>query len=210
MSKKKIILLLVFAGFLVGCHQTNTNNKSATKSKNATGETVYEYDIKQENSTSAKDTLEKNKIKNDDSLNEKVNTNNKSSKINEINITQKSAVNQEQHTNTNKTETKKSSNTNQVIEAVDSKANSNQSTNSNSDQQSVPKENVSDKNSENASQEKPKEDTSTSQKYYFAKCDCGYLVESHESFDDAVSKLFAAGHGNSYEHSGYVAGGDLD
>ena len=42
------------------------------------------------------------------------------------------------------------------------------------------------------------------------KCDCGYMVESHVSMDDAINKLFAAGHGNSYEHSGYVAGGDLD
>ncbi len=36
------------------------------------------------------------------------------------------------------------------------------------------------------------------------------MVESHVSMDDAINKLFAAGHGNSYEHAGYVAGGDLD
>lgn len=48
------------------------------------------------------------------------------------------------------------------------------------------------------------------QKYYFAKCDCGYTTESHESVQDAINKLFSQGHGNSSEHAGYVAGGDLD
>lgn len=200
MSKKKIVLLLVFANFLVGCHQTSSKHESAIKYKNQTEETQYEADSKQENSTSVNDTFENNEIKNDGN----------NSKNNEIIIIKKSATNQKQNTQANKTETKETSQENKVFQATGSKASENQNRNSNVEQPNVPKENVSDKNSGNVSQEKPKEDTSTSQKYYFAKCDCGYMIESHESVDDAISKLFAAGHGNSYEHSGYVAGGDLD
>ena len=200
MSKKKIVLLLVFANFLVGCHQTSSKHESAIKYKNQTEETQYEADSKQENSTSVNDTFENNEIKNDGN----------NSKNDEIIIIKKSATNQKQNTQANKTETKETSQENKVFQATDSKASENQNRNSNVEQPNVPKENVSDKNSGNVSQEKPKEDTSTSQKYYFAKCDCGYMIESHESVDDAISKLFAAGHGNSYEHSGYVAGGDLD
>lgn len=200
MSKKKIVLLLVFANFLVGCHQTSSKHESAIKYKNQTEETQYEADSKQENSTSGNDTLENNEIKNDGS----------NSKNDEIIIIKKSATNQKQNTQANKTETKETSQENKVFQATGSKASENQNRNSNIEQPNVPKENVSDKNAGNISQEKPKEDTSPSQKYYFAKCDCGYMIESHESVDDAISKLFAAGHGNSYEHSGYVAGGDLD
>ena len=200
MSKKKIVLLLVFANFLVGCHHTSSKHESAIKYKNQTEETQYEADSKQENSTSVNDTFENNEIKNDGN----------NSKNDEIIIIKKSATNQKQNTQANKTETKETSQENKVFQATDSKASENQNRNSNVEQPNVPKENVSDKNSGNVSQEKPKEDTSTSQKYYFAKCDCGYMIESHESVDDAISKLFAAGHGNSYEHSGYVAGGDLD
>lgn len=200
MSKKKIVLLLVFANFLVGCHQTSSKHESAIKYKNQTEETQYEADSKQENSTSVNDTFENNEIKNDGN----------NSKNDEIIIIKKSATNQKQNTQANKTETKETSQENKVFQATGSKASENQNGNSNVEQPNVSKENVSDKNAGNVSQEKPKEDTSPSQKYYFAKCDCGYMIESHESVDDAISKLFAAGHGNSYEHSGYVAGGDLD
>ncbi len=62
MSKKKIFLLLVFANFLVGCHQTSSKHESAIKYKNQTEETQYEADSKQENSTSVNDTLENNEI----------------------------------------------------------------------------------------------------------------------------------------------------
>lgn len=200
MSKKKIVLLLVFANFLVGCHQPSSKHESAIKYKNQTEETQYEADSKQENSTSVNDTFENNEIKNDGN----------NSKNDEIIIIKKSATNQKQNTQANKTETKETSQENKVFQATGSKASENQNGNSNVEQPNVSKENVSDKNAGNVSQEKPKEDTSPSQKYYFAKCDCGYMIESHESVDDAISKLFAAGHGNSYEHSGYVAGGDLD
>lgn len=200
MSKKKIVLLLVFANFLVGCNQTSSKHESAFKYKNQTEETQYEADSKQENSTSVNDTFENNEIKNDGN----------NSKNDEIIIIKKSATNQKQNTQANKTETKETSQENKVFQATGSKASENQNGNSNVEQPNVSKENVSDKNAGNVSQEKPKEDTSPSQKYYFAKCDCGYMIESHESVDDAISKLFAAGHGNSYEHSGYVAGGDLD
>lgn len=210
MSKKKIVLLLVFANFLVGCHQTSSKHESAIKYKNQTEETQYEADSKQENSTSVNDTLENNEIKNDNSLEEKVKSDDNNSKNNEIIIIKKSATNQKKNTQANKTETKETSQENKVFQATDSKASENQNRNSNVEQPNVPKVNVSDKNAGNVSQEKTKEDTSPSQKYYFAKCDCGYMIESHESVEDAISKLFAAGHGNSYEHSGYVAGGDLD
>lgn len=200
MSKKKIVLLLVFANFLVGCHQTSSKHESAIKYKNQTEETQYETGSKQENYTSVNDTLENNEIKNDSN----------NSKNDEIIIIKKSATNQNQNTQANKTETKETSQENKIFQVTGSKASENQNGNSNVEQPNVSKENVSDKNAGNISQEKPKEDTSPSQKYYFAKCDCGYMIESHESVDDAVSKLFAAGHGNSYEHSGYVAGGDLD
>lgn len=210
MSKKKIVLLLVFANFLVGCHQPSSKHESAIKYKNQTEETQYEADSKQENSTSGNDTLENNEIKNDNSLEEKVKSDGSNSKNDEIIIIKKSATNQKQNTQANKTETKETSLENKVFQATGSKVSENQNGNSNVEQPYVPKENISDKNSGNVSQEKPKEDTSPSQKYYFAKCDCGYMIESHESVDDAISKLFAAGHGNSYEHSGYVAGGDLD
>lgn len=68
--------------------------------------------------------------------------------------------------------------------------------------------NTNEKTNENKHQENIS--NTPTQKYFFAKCDCGYTTESHESVQDAINKLFSQGHGNSSEHAGYVAGGDLD
>ena len=213
--KKKIILRAMFS-LLVICNALPLHNSSNDLKKEQTVQISHKKKIsnKTKKSQTKKESIpaEKTEI-GEITLEQNLEENDNTSKIDVTNINQETPSNPKQK-QTNKTEINTSTSKNKVNQTQQTKEAQNQNENKNSNimtnQPSVPKENVPTNDTSNVSQDKPKQDTPPSQKYYFAKCDCGYMVESHVSMDDAINKLFAAGHGNSYEHSGYVAGGDLD
>lgn len=213
--KKKIILSLVFS-LLVICNALPLHNSNNDLKNEQSVQISHKKIIsnKTKKSQTKKEIIPTEKTENkENSLEQDLEDNNNTSKIDTPNNNQETPSNPKQK-QTNKTEINTSTSKNKVNQTQQTKEAQNQNENKNSNimtnQPSVPKENVPTNETGNVSQEKPKQDTSPSQKYYFAKCDCGYMVESHVSMDDAINKLFAAGHGNSYEHAGYVAGGDLD
>lgn len=213
--KKKIILSAMFS-LLVICNALPLHNSNNDSKNEQTVQISHKKKIsnKTKKSQTKKEIIPTEKTENkENTLEQNLEENNNTSKIDATTINQETPSNPKQ-IQTNKTETNTStsmSKANQIEQNKETqKQNENKNSNVTTNQPSVPKENVPTNETGNVSQEKPKQDTSPSQKYYFAKCDCGYMVESHVSMDDAINKLFAAGHGNSYEHSGYVAGGDLD
>lgn len=213
--KKKIVLSAVFS-LLVTCNALPLHNSNNDSKNEQTVQISHKKKIsnKTKKSQTKKEIIPTEKTENkENTLEQNLDENNNTSKIDATTINQETPSNPKQ-IQTNKTETNTStsmSKANQIEQNKETqKQNENKNSNVTTNQPSVPKENVPTNETGNVSQEKPKQDTSPSQKYYFAKCDCGYMVESHVSMDDAINKLFAAGHGNSYEHSGYVAGGDLD
>lgn len=213
--KKKIVLSAVFS-LLVTCNALPLHNSNNDSKNEQTVQISHKKKIsnKTKKSQTKKEIIPTEKTENkENTLEQDLEENNNTSKIDATTINQETPSNPKQ-IQTNKTETNTStsmSKANQIEQNKETqKQNENKNSNVTTNQPSVPKENVPTNETGNVSQEKPKQDTSPSQKYYFAKCDCGYMVESHVSMDDAINKLFAAGHGNSYEHSGYVAGGDLD
>lgn len=213
--KKKIVLSAVFS-LLVTCNALPLHNSNNDSKNEQTVQISHKKKIsnKTKKSQTKKEIISTEKTENkENTLEQNLEENNNTSKIDATTINQETPSNPKQ-IQTNKTETNTStsmSKANQIEQNKETqKQNENKNSNVTTNQPSVPKENVPTNETGNVSQEKPKQDTSPSQKYYFAKCDCGYMVESHVSMDDAINKLFAAGHGNSYEHSGYVAGGDLD
>lgn len=213
--KKKIVLSVVFS-LLVTCNALPLHNSNNDSKNEQTVQISHKKKIsnKTKKSQTKKEIIPTEKTENkENTLEQNLEENNNTSKIDATTINQETPSNPKQ-IQTNKTETNTStsmSKANQIEQNKETqKQNENKNSNVTTNQPSVPKENVPTNETGNVSQEKPKQDTSPSQKYYFAKCDCDYMVESHVSMDDAINKLFAAGHGNSYEHSGYVAGGDLD
>lgn len=213
--KKKIVLSAVFS-LLVTCNALPLHNSNNDSKNEQTVQISHKKKIsnKTKRSQTKKEIIPTEKTENkENTLEQNLEENNNTSKIDATTINQETPSNPKQ-IQTNKTETNTStsmSKANQIEQNKETqKQNENKNSNVTTNQPSVPKENVPTNETGNVSQEKPKQDTSPSQKYYFAKCDCDYMVESHVSMDDAINKLFAAGHGNSYEHSGYVAGGDLD
>ncbi|RHS09441.1 hypothetical protein DWV83_03080 [Coprobacillus sp. AF13-15] len=213
--KKKIVLSAVFS-LLVTCNALPLHNSNNDSKNEQTVQISHKKKIsnKTKKSQTKKEIIPTEKTENkENTLEQNLEENNNTSKIDATTINQETPSNPKQ-IQTNKTETNTStsmSKANQIEQNKETqKQNENKNSNVTTNQPSVPKENVPTNETGNVSQEKPKQDTSPSQKYYFAKCDCDYMVESHVSMDDAINKLFAAGHGNSYEHSGYVAGGDLD
>lgn len=213
--KKKIILSVVFS-LLVICNALPLHNSNNDLKKEQTVQINHKKKIsnKTKKSQTKKESMPAEKTETGEiTLEQDLEENNNTSKIDATNINQETPSNSKQ-IQTNETKTNTSTSNSKANQNEQNKEVQNQNENKNpnikTNQPSVPKENVPTNDTGNASQEKPKEDTPPSQKYYFAKCDCGYMVESHVSMDDAINKLFAAGHGNSYEHAGYVAGGDLD
>ena len=213
--KKKIILSVVFS-LLVICNALPLHNSNNDLKKEQTVQINHKKKIsnKTKKSQTKKESMPAEKTETGEiTLEQDLEENNNTSKIDATNINQETPSNSKQ-IQTNETKTNTSTSNSKANQNEQNKEVQNQNENKNpnitTSQPSVPKENVPTNDTGNASQEKPKEDTPPSQKYYFAKCDCGYMVESHVSMDDAINKLFAAGHGNSYEHAGYVAGGDLD
>lgn len=213
--KKKIVLSAVFS-LLVICNALPLHNSNNDLKNEQLVQINHKKKIsnKTKKSQSKKESIPTEKTENkENTLEQDLEEKNNTSKIDVTNINQETPSNPKQK-QTNKTEINTSTSKNKVNQTQQTKEAQNQNENKNSNimtnQPSVPKENVPTNDTSNVSQDKPKQDTPPSQKYYFAKCDCGYMVESHVSMDDAINKLFAAGHGNSYEHSGYVAGGDLD
>ena len=213
--KKKIVLSAVFS-LLVICNALPLHNSNNDLKNEQLVQISHKKKIsnKTKKSQSKKESIPTEKTENkENTLEQDLEEKNNTSKIDVTNINQETPSNPKQK-QTNKTEINTSTSKNKVNQTQQTKEAQNQNENKNSNimtnQPSVPKENVPTNDTSNVSQDKPKQDTPPSQKYYFAKCDCGYMVESHVSMDDAINKLFAAGHGNSYEHSGYVAGGDLD
>lgn len=213
--KKKIILSVVFS-LLVICNALPLHNSNNDLKNEQSVQISHKKKInnKTKKSQTTKESIPIEKTENKENILEQdLEENNNTSKIDATNINQETPSNPKQ-IQTNKSKTNTSTSKSKANQTEQNKKTQNQNENKNSNvttnQPSIPKENVPTNETGNVSQEKPKQDTSPSQKYYFAKCDCGYMVESHVSMDDAINKLFAAGHGNSYEHSGYVAGGDLD
>lgn len=213
--KKKIILSAVFS-LLVICNALPLHNSNNDLKNEQSVQISHKKKIsnKTKKSQTKKESIPTEKTENkDNTLEQGLEENNNTSKFDAANINQETPSNPKQ-IQTNKTETNTSTSKSKANQNQQNKEAQNQNENKNSNittnQPAVPKENVPTNDTGNSSQEKTKQDTPPSQKYYFAKCDCGYMVESHVSMDDAINKLFAAGHGNSYEHSGYVAGGDLD
>lgn len=213
--KKKIVLSAVFS-LLVTCNALPLHNSNNDSKNEQTVQISHKKKIsnKTKKSQTKKESIPTEKTETGEStLEQDLEENDNILKIDVTNINQETPSNPKQ-IQTNKTETNTStsmSKANQIEQNKETqKQNENKNSNVTTNQPSVPKENVPTNETGNVSQEKPKQDTSPSQKYYFAKCDCDYMVESHVSMDDAINKLFAAGHGNSYEHAGYVAGGDLD
>lgn len=213
--KKKIVLSAVIS-LLVICNALPLHNSNNDLKNEQLVQISHKKKIsnKTKKSQSKKESIPTEKTENkENTLEQDLEEKNNTSKIDVTNINQETPSNPKQK-QTNKTEINTSTSKNKVNQTQQTKEAQNQNENKNSNimtnQPSVPKENVPTNDTSNVSQDKPKQDTPPSQKYYFAKCDCGYMVESHVSMDDAINKLFAAGHGNSYEHSGYVAGGDLD
>lgn len=213
--KKKIILSVVFS-LLVICNALPLHNSNNDLKNEQSVQISHKKKInnKTKKSQTTKESIPIEKTENKENILEQdLEENNNTSKIDATNINQETPSNPKQ-IQTNKSKTNTSTSKSKANQTEQNKKTQNQNENKNSNvttnQPSIPKENVPTNETGNVSQEKPKQDTSPSQKYYFAKCDCGYMVESHVSMDDAINKLFAAGHGNSYEHAGYVAGGDLD
>ena len=212
--KKKIILSLVFS-LLVICNALPLHNSNNDLKNEQSVQISHKKIIsnKTKKSQTKKESIPTETENKENSLEQDLEENNNTSKIDTPSINQETPSNPKQ-IQTNETKTNTSTSKSKANQTEQNKEAQNQNENKNSNittnQPSVPKENVPTNSTGNASQEKPKQDTPPSQKYYFAKCDCGYTVESHVSMDDAINKLFAAGHGNSYEHAGYVAGGDLD
>ena len=213
--KKKIILSAVFS-LLVICNALPLHNSNNDLKNEQSVQISHKKIIsnKTKKSQSKKESIPTEKTENkENTLEQDLEENNNTSKIDATNINQETPSNPKQ-IQTNETNTNTSKSKSKANQTEQNKEAQNQNENKNSNvtinQPFVPKENVPTNDTGNVSQEKPKQDTPPSQKYYFAKCDCGYMVESHVSMDDAINKLFAAGHGNSYEHAGYVAGGDLD
>ena len=213
--KKKIILSAVFS-LLVICNALPLHNSNNDLKNEQLVQISHKKKIsnKTKKSQSKKESIPTEKTeKKENTLEQDLEENNNTSKIDATNINQETPSNPKQ-IQTNETNTNTSKSKSKANQTEQNKEAQNQNENKNSNvtinQPFVPKENVPTNDTGNVSQEKPKQDTPPSQKYYFAKCDCGYMVESHVSMDDAINKLFAAGHGNSYEHAGYVAGGDLD
>lgn len=212
--KKKIILSLVFS-LLVICNALPLHNSNNDLKNEQSVQISHKKIIsnKTKKSQTKKESIPTETENKENSLEQDLEENNNTSKIDTPSINQETPSNPKQ-IQTNETKTNTSTSKSKANQTEQNKEAQNQNENKNSNittnQPSVPKENVPTNGIGNASQEKPKQDTPPSQKYYFAKCDCGYTVESHVSMDDAINKLFAAGHGNSYEHAGYVAGGDLD
>lgn len=213
--KKKIILSAVFS-LLVICNALPLHNSNNDLKNEQLVQISHKKKIsnKTKKSQSKKESIPTEKTENkENTLEQDLEENNNTSKIDATNINQETPSNPKQ-IQTNETNTNTSKSKSKANQTEHNKEAQNQNENKNSNvtinQPFVPKENVPTNDTGNVSQEKPKQDTPPSQKYYFAKCDCGYMVESHVSMDDAINKLFAAGHGNSYEHAGYVAGGDLD
>lgn len=213
--KKKIILSAMFS-LLVICNALPLHNSSNDLKKEQTVQISHKKKIsnKTKKSQTKKESIPAEKTETGEiTLEQNLEENDNTSKIDVTNINQETPSNPKQ-TQTNETKTNTSTSKSKANQNEQNKKAQNQNENKNSNvttnQPSVPKENVPTNDTSNVSQDKPKQDTPPSQKHYFAKCDCGYMVESHVSMDDAINKLFAAGHGNSYEHSGYVAGGDLD
>lgn len=211
--KKKIILSTVFS-LLVICNALPLHNSDNDLKNKQSVQISQKKKIsnKTKKSQTKKESIPTEKTENKgNTLEQDLEEKNNTSKIDATNINQETPSNPKQiQTNETKTNTSTSKSKANQTEQNKEAQNENKNPNITTNQPSVPKENVPTNDTGNVSQEKPKQDTPPSQKYYFAKCDCGYLVESHISMDDAINKLFAAGHGNSYEHSGYVAGGDLD
>ena len=212
--KKKIILSLIFS-LLVICNALPLHNSNNDLKNEQSVQISHKKIIsnKTKKSQTKKESIPTETENKENSLEQDLEENNNTSKIDTPSINQETPSNPKQiQTNETKTNTSTSmSKANQIEQNNEAqKQNENKNSNVITNQPSIPKENVPTNETDTVSQEKPKQDTSPSQKYYFAKCDCGYMVESHVSMDDAINKLFAAGHGNSYEHSGYVAGGDLD
>lgn len=212
--KKKIILSLVFS-LLVICNALPLHNSNNDLKNEQSVQISHKKIIsnKTKKSQTKKESIPTETENKENSLEQDLEENNNTSKIDTPSINQETPSNPKQ-IQTNETKTNTSTSKSKANQTEQNKEAQNQNENKNSNittnQPSVPKENVPTNGTGNASQEKTKQDTPPSQKYYFAKCDCGYTVESHVSMDDAINKLFAAGHGNSYEHAGYVAGGDLD
>ena len=212
--KKKIILSLVFS-LLVICNALPLHNSNNDLKNEQSVQISHKKIIsnKTKKSQTKKESIPTETENKENSLEQDLEENNNTSKIDTPSINQETPSNPKQ-IQTNETKTNTSTSKSKANQTEQNKEAQNQNENKNSNittnQPSVPKENVPTNGTGNASREKPKQDTPPSQKYYFAKCDCGYTVESHVSMDDAINKLFAAGHGNSYEHAGYVAGGDLD
>lgn len=210
----KIILSLVFS-LLVICNALPLHNSNNDLKNEQSVQISHKKIIsnKTKKSQTKKESIPTETENKENSLEQDLEENNNTSKIDTPSINQETPSNPKQ-IQTNETKTNTSTSKSKANQTEQNKEAQNQNENKNSNittnQPSVPKENVPTNGTGNASQEKPKQDTPPSQKYYFAKCDCGYTVESHVSMDDAINKLFAAGHGNSYEHAGYVAGGDLD
>lgn len=213
--KKKIILSVVFS-LLVICNALPLHNSNNDLKNEQSVQISHKKKInnKTKKSQTTKESIPIEKTENKENILEQdLEENNNTSKIDATNINQETPSNPKQ-IQTNKSKTNTSTSKSKANQTEQNKKTQNQNENKNSNvttnQLSIPKENVPTNETGNVSQEKLKQDTSPSQKYYFAKCDCGYMVESHVSMDDAINKLFAAGHGNSYEHAGYVTGGDLD
>ena len=213
--KKKIILSVVFS-LLVICNALPLHNSNNDLKNEQSVQISHKKKInnKTKKSQTTKESIPIEKTENKENILEQdLEENNNTSKIDATNINQETPSNPKQ-IQTNKSKTNTSTSKSKANQTEQNKKTQNQNENKNSNvttnQPSIPKENVPTNETGNVSQDKPKQDTTPSQKYYFAKCDCGYMIESHVSMDDAINKLFAAGHGNSYEHSGYVAGGDLD
>ena len=202
--KKKIILSLVFS-LLVICNALPLHNSNNDLKNEQSVQISHKKIIsnKTKKSQTKKESIPTETENKENSLEQDLEENNNTSKIDTPSINQETPSNPKQ-IQTNETKTNTSTSKSKANQTEQNKEAQNQNENKNSNittnQPSVPKENVPTNGTGNASQEKPKQDTPPSQKYYFAKCDCGYTVESHVSMDD----------GNSYEHAGYVAGGDLD
>lgn len=213
--KKKIILSVVFSSLVI-CNALPLHNSNNDLKKEQTVQISHKKKIsnKTKKSQTKKESMPAEKTETGEiTLEQDLEENNNTSKIDATNINQETPSNSKQ-IQTNETKTNTSTSNSKANQNEQNKEVQNQNENKNpnitTNQPCVPKENVPTNDTGNVSQDKPKQDTTPSQKYYFAKCDCGYMVESHVSMDDAINKLFAAGHSNSYEHAGYVAGGDLD
>lgn len=213
--KKQIISMMTLSLLLIG----NALPVNVSNSKKSNSVSIQQNQKVKNNKTKKSMTIvdETNAITNTD---EKVSTTN--SDFNESNNENKTSQVEEVTKVENKnnsikiTETTpvKSSSTQlkQPVQKEQSNQNQIQNRTSETSSNKEPAQNQQTNIPEKTNDNKQQENISNipSQKYYFARCDCGYTTESHESVQDAINKLFSQGHGNSSEHAGYVAGGDLD